>query len=224
MPASGAAEFVPAHADLPALRAAAAGCRGCDLYRNATRTVFGEGRDRSRIVMVGEQPGDREDREGHPFVGPAGRLLDRALQEVGVDRDTVYLTNAVKHFKFTERGKRRIHQQPNRTEVAACAAWLAAELDLVAPELVVCLGAVAAKAVLGPSVKVTEIRGRVMPPPRRPAYLDPDVPAPDADYRVLVTVHPSSVLRSPDRSAAYRAFVADMARIRTHVEADRSGG
>lgn len=224
MPAPGAAEFVPAHADLALLREASAGCRGCDLYRNATRTVFGEGRDRARIVMIGEQPGDREDREGHPFVGPAGRLLDRALDEVGLDRDTVYLTNAVKHFKFTERGKRRIHQQPNRTEVAACSAWLAAELDLVAPELVVCLGAVAAKAVLGPAVKVTEIRGRVMPPPRRPAYLDPDVPAPAADYRVLVTVHPSSVLRSPDRSTAYRAFVADIARIPAHVESDPSGG
>ncbi|WP_040834828.1 UdgX family uracil-DNA binding protein [Nocardia brevicatena] len=224
MPAPSAAEFVPAHADLALLREAAAGCRGCDLYRNATRTVFGEGRDRARIVMIGEQPGDREDREGHPFVGPAGRLLDRALDEVGIDRDTVYLTNAVKHFKFIERGKRRIHQQPNRAEVAACSAWLAAELDLVAPELVVCLGAVAAKAVLGPAVKVTEIRGRVMPPPRRPAYLDPDVPAPATDYRVLVTVHPSSILRSPDRPAAYRAFVADIARIQAHVESDRSGG
>lgn len=224
MPAPGAAEFVPAHADLTALREASAECRGCDLYRNATRTVFGEGRERARIVMIGEQPGDREDREGHPFVGPAGRLLDRALDEVGIDRDTVYLTNAVKHFKFTERGKRRIHQQPTRVEVAACSAWLAAELDLVAPELVVCLGAVAAKAVLGPAVKVTEIRGRVMPPPRRPAYLGPDVPAPSTDYRVLATVHPSSVLRAPDRSMAYRAFVADMARIRTHARSDRSGG
>ncbi|WP_040790396.1 UdgX family uracil-DNA binding protein [Nocardia paucivorans] len=223
MPAPGAAEFVPAHADLPALRAAAAKCRGCDLYRDTTRTVFGEGNERARIVLIGEQPGDREDREGHPFVGPAGRLLDRALAEVGLDRDMLYLTNAVKHFKFTERGKRRIHQQPTRTEVVACSAWLTAELDLVAPELVVCLGAVAAKAILDPSVKVTEIRGQVVPPPRQTPE-NPDGSAPTADYRVLVTVHPSSVLRAPDRDAAYRAFVADMAHIRPHVESDRSDG
>ncbi|WP_280508231.1 UdgX family uracil-DNA binding protein [Nocardia flavorosea] len=195
----GAAEFVPAGADLDTVRAAAAGCRGCDLYRNATQTVFGEGPADAPVVMVGEQPGDQEDTQGQPFVGPAGRLLDRALGEAGFDREAVYLTNAVKHFKFAERGKRRIHKQPNRTEVVACSAWLATELELVAPELVVCLGAVAAKAILGPSATVGELRGQVV---QRP------------DYRITGTVHPSSVLRAPDRTTAYADFLDDLAYIR----------
>ncbi|MFI1464043.1 UdgX family uracil-DNA binding protein [Nocardia carnea] len=195
----GAAEFVPAAADLDAVRAAAAGCRGCDLYRNATQTVFGEGPADAPVVMVGEQPGDQEDTQGQPFVGPAGQLLDRALGEAGFDREAVYLTNAVKHFKFAERGKRRIHKQPSRTEVVACSAWLATELELVAPELVVCLGAVAAKAVLGPSATVGELRGQVV---QRP------------DYRITGTVHPSSVLRAADRKTAYADFLDDLAYIR----------
>ncbi|MBF6352096.1 UdgX family uracil-DNA binding protein [Nocardia flavorosea] len=201
----GAAEFVPADADLDTVRAAAAGCRGCDLYRNATQTVFGEGPVDASVVMVGEQPGDQEDTQGQPFVGPAGRLLDRALDEAGFDREAVYLTNAVKHFKFAERGKRRIHKQPSRTEVVACSAWLATELELVAPDLVVCLGAVAAKALLGPSATVGELRGQVV---QRP------------DYRITATVHPSSVLRAPDRTTAYAEFLDDLARIRAAAARD----
>lgn len=190
-----AAEFVPDGADLAALRRAAAQCRGCDLHQHADRTVFGEGPPDARIVMVGEQPGDREDVEGHPFVGPAGRLLDKALEEVGIDRGQVYLTNAVKHFKFSERGKRRIHEQPKRSEVLACLPWLEAELDVIKPRLVVVLGAVAAKALLGPSFKLTAHRGEVLP---------------GEDYDLIATVHPSAVLRAPDRHEAYVQFVEDL--------------
>ncbi|MGW0246450.1 UdgX family uracil-DNA binding protein [Nocardia goodfellowii] len=200
---SGAAAFVPDSADLTILREAACDCHGCDLYKNATQTVFGEGPQNASVVLIGEQPGDQEDRQGHPFVGPAGRLLDKALTEAGIDRTQVYLTNAVKHFKFEERGKRRIHKQPGRTEVVACSAWLNAELAVVRPELVVCLGAVAAKAVLGPSFKVSEQRGQVIS---------------THDYAVAATVHPSSVLRAPDRELAYEAFVADLRRIRQATE------
>jgi DNA polymerase len=149
------------------------------------------------MMMVGEQPGDQEDQAGEPFVGPAGRLLDRALVEAGIDRSTVYVTNAVKHFKFTERGKRRIHQAPNRTEVVACRPWLIGELEQVGPELVVCLGAVAAKSLLGPSFRLTRHRGEVM-----------DLPGSSA--RVTSTAHPSAVLRAPDRDEAYRGLVEDL--------------
>lgn len=200
MSVPGSAKFVPDGADLAQLREAACECRGCELYRAATRTVFGEGPSATGIVMVGEQPGDQEDRQGHPFVGPAGRLLDRALSEAGIDRDEIYLTNAVKHFKFQERGKRRIHQRPSVSEVTACSAWLTAELDVVDPALVVCLGAVAAKAILGNSFKVTAHRGDVMTAPR---------------YRVLATVHPSAILRDPDRERAYDAFVDDLRVVRS---------
>ncbi|MGY2063641.1 UdgX family uracil-DNA binding protein, partial [Nocardia gipuzkoensis] len=168
--------------DPAALRTAAADCHGCDLYRHATQTVFGEGPRHAPVVMIGEQPGDREDTAGHPFVGPAGRLLDRALDEVEIDRDAVYLTNAVKHFKFTERGKRRIHQQPNRGEITACAPWLTAELAAVRPRLVICLGAIAAQAVFGPGFRVSRQRGQLL-------RVD--------DYRAMATVHPSAVLRAP---------------------------
>ncbi|GLZ33628.1 uracil-DNA glycosylase [Lentzea sp. NBRC 105346] len=197
--ARSAAEFVPAGADLAALRSAACGCRGCDLYQGAIQTVFGEGSPDARVMMVGEQPGDQEDRKGHPFVGPAGRLLDKALAEANIDRGQVYVTNAVKHFKFTERGKRRIHQTPKRTEVLACLPWLEAELSRVKPDLVVCLGAVAAKALMGSSFKLTEHRGEVLL---------------REDYRLIVTVHPSAVLRAPDRDAAYREFVDDLVSVR----------
>ncbi|MGO4615091.1 UdgX family uracil-DNA binding protein [Nocardia sp. 2YAB30] len=199
MKTPGAAGFVPEGADLAQMRRAACDCHGCDLYRHATQTVFGAGPETADVVLIGEQPGDQEDIAGQPFVGPAGRLLDRALAEVDIDRDAVYLTNAVKHFKFVERGKRRIHKQPGRTEVVACSAWLTAELELVRPRLVVCLGAIAAQAVLGASFKVSTRRGQVI----------------DAtDYQVIATVHPSSVLRAPDRAAAYEAFVADLRTVR----------
>lgn len=199
MAVPGAAEFVPPHASLAELRRASCGCHGCDLYRHATQTVFGEGPENADVVMIGEQPGDQEDVRGHPFVGPAGRLLDRAIAEVGMDRDRIYVTNAVKHFKFEERGKRRIHKQPGRTEIVACSAWLDAELRVIEPQLVVCLGAIAAKAVLGPSFKVSERRGELVTMP---------------DYAVIATVHPSSVLRAPDRDEAYAGFVADLKRLR----------
>ncbi|TQM84306.1 DNA polymerase [Saccharothrix saharensis] len=201
---AGAAEFVPEGADLAALRRAAAGCRGCELYEPATQTVFGSGPQDARLVLVGEQPGDVEDRQGEPFVGPAGRLLDKALDEADLAREGVYLTNAVKHFKFVpaERGKRRIHKTPSRGEVVACLPWLHAELARIRPALVVCLGATAAKAVLGASFKVTECRGRVERV---------------EDHDVIATVHPSAVLRAPDRDEAYRGFLADLRAVRAHL-------
>lgn len=191
----GAAQFVPEGKDWAALRSAAAGCRGCDLYRDASQTVFGEGPVPAELMMVGECPGDREDTEGHVFVGPAGRLLDKALDAAGIDRAKTYLTNAVKHFRFVERGKRRIHQTPRRGEVVACFPWLREEIRVVGPRLVVVLGAVAAKAVLGPSFKLTEHRGEV---------LEHD------GLRVGVTVHPSSVVRAEDFRESFDAFVADL--------------
>lgn len=201
---SSAAEFVPEGADLAALRRAAAGCRGCELYKPATQTVFGAGPGDAGLVLVGEQPGDVEDRRGEPFVGPAGRLLDKALDEADLAREGVYLTNAVKHFKFVpaERGKRRIHKTPSRGEVVACLPWLHAELAQVRPTLVVCLGATAAKAVLGSAFKVSERRGRVERV---------------EDYDVIATVHPSAVLRAPDRDEAYRGFLADLKVVRAHL-------
>jgi len=189
----------PTGANLDGLREAACSCKGCDLYRDAIQTVFGEGNPKASLMMVGEQPGDQEDRAGEPFVGPAGRLLDKALAEAGIDRQEVYVTNAVKHFKFkpAERGKRRIHQKPNRTEVVACKPWLLAELAEVRPDLVVCLGATAAQSLLGRSFKLTQHRGEVL-----------DLP--DSAAKVTATVHPSAVLRAPDRDVAYAAFVEDL--------------
>jgi uracil-DNA glycosylase len=199
--ASDATEFVPERGGLRALASASASCRGCGLYRDATQTVFGDGPAHARVLMYGEQPGDREDVEGAPFVGPAGGMLDRALVDAGIDRSTVYLTNAVKHFKFTpaERGKRRIHKTPSRTEVVACRPWLLAELRVVAPDVVVALGATAAKALMGNDFRVTRQRGAVL-----------DVPDGFGHGRFVASVHPSSVLRSRDRDADYRAFVADL--------------
>jgi DNA polymerase len=192
---------VPDRPTLPRLRAAAAECRACDLWAGATQTVFGEGKAKAKLFLVGEQPGDREDREGAPFVGPAGRILDRALEDVGVARDDVYVTNAVKHFRYQERGKRRIHQRPSARHIAACRPWLDAELDVVKPKVLVCLGAVAVGALLGTKVKVTKDRGRPLE-------------APDLAPAVLVTVHPSAVLRSRDddeRRRAYGEFRDDLA-------------
>jgi DNA polymerase len=194
-----AAEFLPERPSLAKLREAAAGCQGCHLYRDATQTVFGEGLKRSRVVMVGEQPGDREDREGAPFVGPAGHVFDRALADAGIERGDLYVTNVVKHFKFVQRGKRRIHQTPVMEEIRACRPWLDAELAQVKPEVLVCLGAVAAKALFGSSFRVTKSRGQ---------FVESDL-APLA----TATVHPSSILRArtdEERDAAYEGFVADL--------------
>ncbi|HEX3650953.1 MAG TPA: UdgX family uracil-DNA binding protein [Pseudonocardiaceae bacterium] len=201
-----ATAFLPARGGLDALRAAAADCQGCDLYRNATQTVFGQGSTSARAVLLGEQPGDREDLEGEPFVGPAGRLLDRVLAEAGIDRASVYLTNAVKHFSFrpAERGKRRIHQKPRSGQIAACRPWLARELTAVRPELVVCLGATAAQAVAGSRFRLTDQRGALLP---RPDSVTDDLPG---DWSFLATVHPSAVLRAPDRERAYRDLLADL--------------
>jgi DNA polymerase len=194
----GAASFVPREADLPALAAAVQDCRGCDLFERASQAVFGRGAPHARVVLVGEQPGDAEDRQGAPFVGPAGRLLDRALADVGIDPADTYTTNAVKHFKWTPApggGKRRIHATPDTWEVDACRPWLDAELALLDPEVIVVLGATAGRALLGPSFRVTKSRG---------ALIERDgVP-------LLPTVHPSSVLRAPDRETAYEAFVSDL--------------
>ncbi len=193
---------------LTRLRADAAGCTRCELYRDATQTVFGEGPARARLVMIGEQPGDKEDLDGHPFVGPAGRLLDRALEAAGIDRRAVYLTNAVKHFKWKRSsGKVRLHQKPNREEVRACACWWEAELLAVKPELVVLLGATAAQAVLGPKVRVTRDRGEILPPTE------------ELPYATLVTVHPSAVLRTrpPERDVAFGDLVRDLRRAAERV-------
>ncbi|MFJ9741151.1 UdgX family uracil-DNA binding protein [Streptomyces sp. NPDC101166] len=197
-----AAPFVPkTPRGLDALREAAADCRGCPLHRAATRTVFGAGDPRARLMLVGEQPGDQEDRQGRPFVGPAGGLLDRALADAGLNPADAYVTNAVKHFKFTqaEPRKRRIHKAPTLREAAACGPWLAAELAIVEPELIVVLGATAGKTLLGSSFRVTEARGTLL---EREIHGRPE--------RLLPTVHPSSVLRADDREAAYRGLVADL--------------
>ncbi|MBC6450123.1 UdgX family uracil-DNA binding protein [Actinokineospora xionganensis] len=200
MKAPGAAEFVPDQADLDTLRSAIQGCRGCDLYRDATQAVFGDGPSRATVLLIGEQPGDKEDLQGAPFVGPAGKLLDRALEEAGFDRSMVYLTNAVKHFKFEERGKQRIHKKPGRTEVVACRPWLLAEVARVQPRLIVCLGATAAQSVLGTAFRLTKQRGVLVDPGEGDF----------AGHRVLATIHPSAVLRSRDRDADYAGLVDDL--------------
>jgi len=190
---------VPSRPTLPSLRRAAAGCRACDLWKRGTQTVFGEGSRSAKLVLVGEQPGDREDLEGRQFVGPAGALLDAALEEAGIDRADAYVTNAVKHFKWEPRGKRRIHQKPNAVEIAACRPWLDAELAVLRPKVLVCLGATAAQALLGKAFRVTKHRG---------------VPIASAIApRVLATVHPSSILRAPDADSRRREralFVRDL--------------
>ena len=194
-----AATFLPDRLTLPSLREAAAGCTACPQWRTGTQTVFGEGLKRAELLLVGEQPGDREDLEGRPFVGPAGRLLDEALEESGIERTAAYVTNVVKHFKWEPRGKRRIHQKPNREEITACRPWLDAEVAVVQPRVLVCLGATAAQALLGRDVRVTRDRGRP---------LDSEL-APVA----FATVHPSSILRAPDdesRRLERALFVDDL--------------
>jgi len=193
-----ASEFLPERLTLPALREAAATCRGCHLWQVGTQTVFGEGTPDADAMFVGEQPGDQEDRAGKPFVGPAGRVFDEALEEAGIDRETVYVTNAVKHFKWQARGKRRIHQKPNWTEMTACRPWLEAELAVVKPRVLVLLGATAAQTLLGREFRVTQHRGEL---------LESDLAA-----AVTATVHPSSILRGEpeQRAASMAAFVADL--------------
>ena len=194
-----AADFLPPRESLKSLREAAAGCRGCDLYEDATQTVFGEGRKAARVMLVGETPGDQEDRRGKPFVGPAGRELDRALARAGIDRADAYVTNAVKHFRFEERGKRRIHQRPEARHVKACRPWLEAELRQIEPEAVIVMGATAARSLLGPSFRVTQERGRL---------LDSDLAA-----IVVATIHPSAILRERDDDARHlqrEAFTSDL--------------
>ncbi len=201
--AGSAAPLVPPRPTLPNLRAAAAGCRACHLWERGTQTVFGEGAAAADVVFVGEQPGDREDLEGHPFIGPAGRLLERAIAEAGLDRNRIYITNVVKHFKWEPRGKKRIHQKPNAGEIGACRPWLDAELAVIRPAAVVCLGATAAQALLGKTFKVTQHRGEVMPSALAPL--------------VMGTIHPSSILRAPDdetRRAELERFVEDLKKLR----------
>jgi uracil-DNA glycosylase len=203
------ASFVPAGADLETLRLAARSCTGCDLYRDATQTVFGRGRAKARVILVGEQPGDVEDKRGEPFVGPAGVLLRRAIGDVGLDPDELYITNAVKHFKHRVAGKRRIHQTPDRVEIVACRPWLLAEFAQLDPKIVVALGATAGQALLGPSFRVTRSRGVLMPWPES-AYHPEDFAQPGGSAQVLATLHPSAILRADDRDAAYAGFVKDL--------------
>ena len=191
-----AADYLPERLTLESLREAAKVCRGCELWRNATQTVFGEGPAGAELMFVGEQPGDQEDKAGRPFVGPAGRIFDEALEEVGIQRSRVYVTNAVKHFKWEPRGKRRIHQKPNAAELAACRPWLDAELATLQPRVLVCLGATAAQALLGRTFRVTKQRGT-------------PVDSPLAEI-VVATIHPSAILRAKDRDAEYAGFVADL--------------
>jgi uracil-DNA glycosylase len=200
-----AADFLPQRITLPNLQAAAKVCRGCDLWKRGTQTVFGEGGRQARVMFVGEQPGDKEDQSGKPFVGPAGALLDRALVEAGIDRKHVYVTNAVKHFKWEPRGKRRIHKKPSSLEIAACRPWLEAEIAVVRPEVIVCLGATAAQALLGRSFKVTQRRGELIE---------------QQGLRFVATVHPSSILRAPDESSRQQEmakFIEDLKRVKTVI-------
>ena len=212
----GALPFVPEKRSLPVLRKAVQRCQGCDLYRNATQAVFGEmdasdakdakAAPHARMMMIGEQPGDREDKEGHPFVGPAGRLLNECLEEAGVDRGAVYVTNAVKHFKWEPRGKLRIHKKPSASEIFACGAWLQAEIEAVGPDLIVCLGATAAQALLGSKFKVTESHGTIQT---------------EGDYPpILATFHPSSILRAiteEDRHRQRQTFIADLRKAEAYL-------
>lgn len=209
MAAPGAQDYVPDSHDLTRLTEAAQQCHGCDLYLDAEQTVFGAGSRKARIVFVGEQPGDQEDRAGKPFVGPARKMFDKALAAADIPRESAYVTNAVKHFKFTrsERGKQRIHKKPGRTEIVACRPWLIAELESVQPDVVVCLGATAAQTILGRTFRLTSHRGEVFD-----LSTDGDLPALSVSPQVTATIHPSAILRGPpqDRDAAFAAFVEDL--------------
>jgi uracil-DNA glycosylase len=202
---TGAADLIPDPPTLAKVRGAAKNCRACDLWKRGTQTVFGEGSSKAKLMFVGEQPGNEEDLTGHPFVGPAGKLLDRALGDAGIDRATVYVTNVVKHFKWEPRGKRRIHKKPNSSEIAACRPWLDTEIMLVKPRIIVCLGATAAQALLGRQFKVTAHRGEFVPSPLAPL--------------VLATVHPSSILRAADDDARRREMERFTADLRTVARA-----
>ena len=194
---------IPEQPDLPTLGAAARSCRACDLWKPATQTVFGEGSPQAEVMLIGEVPGDQEDRQGKPFVGPAGRLLDRCLAEAGIERSETYVTNVVKHFKFEPRGKRRIHKKPDALEIAACRFWLDAEIATIKPKVIICLGATAAQALLGRGFRVTQHRGEIIPSPLAPL--------------VSATLHPSAILRSPDdatRERETRLFIEDLRKIR----------
>jgi uracil-DNA glycosylase len=198
--------WVPANPTLQSLVTAARTCEGCDLYKNATQTVFGEGKTGARLFLIGEQPGDYEDREGRPFVGPAGRILGRALEDAGINRADVYITNAVKHFRFEERGKRRIHKKPSSVQIVACRPWLEAELHVIRPDVVVCMGATAVQSVAGRAVRVLRDRGKLLESPLAKG--------------LVVTVHPSVLLRMPDRSqfdAEFDLFVRDLAAARKYA-------
>jgi uracil-DNA glycosylase len=198
-PYPSAAPFVPDNPTLPKMKKAAAGCKGCDLYKRTTQTVFGEGPVHASVMFIGEQPGDQEDIQGKPFVGPAGKMLDKGLTEVGIPREEVYVTNAVKHFKWEERGKRRLHSKPNAREVGACRPWLEAEIAIVKPRIIVCLGATAAASLLGGSFRLTQHRGELIHSDWAPA--------------LFATFHPSSIFRHPDeksRKQAYADFVSDL--------------
>jgi len=208
-PARSAAAFLPSKLTLPKLQKAASSCTGCDLYKQATQTVFGEGPARAKLLLVGEQPGDQEDLAGHPFVGPAGHLLDKALEEAGIARHDVYVTNAVKHFKWEPQGKHRKHKKPSAAEVAACRPWLEAEVQMLEPRVVLCLGVTAAQSVFGKVVRLNELRGRPFSTPLAKS--------------VFVTTHPSAILRGPDplqRQDDYRHFVEDLQRIVKHLQTE----
>src|SRR5438093_6413286 len=201
-PTDSAADLIPDRPTLKSVREAARNCRACDLWKLGTQTVFGEGLAKAQLMLVGEQPGNDEDLAGHPFVGPAGKLLDRALEEAGIDRSQAYVTNVVKHFKWEPRGKRRIHAKPDVVEITACLPWLQAEIDVVKPRALVCLGSTAAQALIGRKFKVTQQRGEFVPSPLAPL--------------VTATVHPSSILRAPDdetRRAERARFVADLKKV-----------
>jgi uracil-DNA glycosylase len=200
-----AADFLPQRKTLPALREAARGCRGCDLWQRGTQTVFGEGRTGAEVMLVGEQPGNDEDLQGRPFVGPAGRVLDKALAAAGIDREDVYVTNAVKHFKWEPRGKRRIHKKPNGMQIAACRPWFDEEVKAVHPKVIVCLGATAAQALLGKDFRVTQDRGKLIETGAVP---------------IIATVHPSSILRAPDDESRHQEmarFIDDLRVVATQI-------
>ncbi len=206
-----AAPLIPVRPSIDRLRAAAKSCRACPLWKTGTQTVFGEGSPDAKVMFVGEQPGNDEDLAGRPFIGPAGKLLDKVLDEVGIDRDEVYVTNVVKHFKWEPVGKRRIHKKPNSREIAACRPWLQAELDVIKPEVLICLGATAAQALLGKNFRVSQRRGELISSELAPF--------------VMATVHPSSILRAPDDKKRHQAraeFVADMRKVAERIHSART--